>query len=219
MPGRGKLKIYFGYTSGVGKTYAMLKDAHQDLRRGTDIIVGYVDPRSGLETIELTEGLELLPLKIIKGKNGSRSEFNLEGALFRKPQVILVDEFAHANAVGARHEKRYQDIEELLQAGVDVWTTLNVFQIESLYKSLSSRVGPISGESLPDFIFDCAERVELIDLDPEELVRRYQEGKWRRNGMTQTRVRSTLRRKNLDMLRSLAIKRSTERLNQACNWI
>ncbi len=218
MTKRGKLKIYFGYTSGVGKTYTMLKDAHQELRRGVDIIVGYIDPHSSPETMELTEGLEVLPFKLIASSKGMLTEFNLEGALFRRPQIILVDEMAHANGPGSKHEKRYQDIEELLAAGIDVYTTVNAQHIESLNQTLTETLKVPYGERIPDFIFDCAERVELIDLEPEELLRRFREGKVVSREKHGSKVKATLKKKNLDMLRELSIKRTTERINQVCNW-
>jgi two-component system sensor histidine kinase KdpD len=215
---RGKLKIYFGYSPGVGKTYRMLKDAHQELRRGIDVMIGYINPNSGAETMELTEGLEILPFKLIASSKGMLTEFNLEGALFRKPKIILVDEMAHTNAPGSKHDKRFQDIEELLSAGINVYTTVNAQQIESLNKTVTEALQIQSGDQIPDFIFDCAERVELIDLEPEELIRRYQEGKFFTIEKKSRSVKAALKKKNLDMLRELSLKRTTERINQVCNW-
>lgn len=218
MTKRGKLKIYFGYSCGVGKTFAMLKDAHQELRRGVDVVVGYINPNSGTETMELIEGLELLPFKLIASSKGMLTEFNLEGALFRKPRIILVDEMAHANAPGSKHEKRYQDIEALLTAGIDVYTTVNAEQIESLSQRVTETLKVPYEEKIPDFIFDCAERVELIDPEPEELLRRYREGKVTAKDKAERKARGLLKKKNLDLLRELSIKRATERINQVCNW-
>jgi len=218
MTKRGKLKIYFGYSSGVGKTYTMLKDAHQELRRGVDVIVGYINPFSGTETLELIEGLELLPFKLIASSRGMLTEFNLEGALYRKPQIILVDEMAHANTPGSKHEKRYQDIEELLTAGIDVYTTVNAQHIESLNQTVTETLKVPYGEMIPDFIFDCAERVELVDLEPEELLRRYREGKIDERDRAGIKAKGMLKKKNLDLLRELSIKRTTDRINQVCNW-
>lgn len=215
---RGKLKIYFGYSSGVGKTYTMLKDAHQESRRGFDIVIGYINPDSGPETLELAEGLETLPLKLVAGRRGAFAEFNLDGALRRKPQIILVDEVAHTNASGAKHEKRFQDIEELLAAGIDVYTTVNAEEIESLNRAVAAVLRVPIGERIPDFIFDCAERVELIDLEPEELIRRYREGKLLKKTDQEELLGRKLRKKNLDMLRELSLKKTTERINQVCNW-
>lgn len=215
---RGKLKIYFGYSSGVGKTYSMLKDAHQEHRRGIDVVIGYIDPHSSAETMELTEGLEILPFKLIGSSKGMFTEFNLEGALYRRPQIILIDEMAHANAQGSKHEKRYQDIEELLAAGIDVYTTVNAQHIESLNETVTETLRVPNGEKIPDFIFDCAERVELVDLEPEELIGRYREGKVAGYELADYRARLVLRKINLDLLRELSIKRTTERINQVCNW-
>jgi len=218
MQKRGKLKIYFGYSPGVGKTYAMLKDAHKELRRGVDVVVGYIDPHSCPETMELMEGLEVLPLKLIASSNGMLAEFNLEGALRRKPQIILVDEMAHANAPKSKHEKRYQDIEELLAAGIDVYTTVDAYQIESLNKTLTETLKVPYGEKIPDFVFDYAERVEFIDIEPEELIKRYQttigSGREWLGGNTM----ALIKKKNLDLLRELSLKRTTERIAQVCNW-
>lgn len=218
MTMRGKLKIYFGYSSGVGKTYTMLKDAHQESRRGIDIVVGYINPNSSIETLELAEGLETLSLKLVTSSRGMSAEFNLEGALSRKPQIILVDEMAHANAEGSKHEKRFQDIEELLSAGIDVYTTVNAEQIESLNQTVIQTINIPIVEKIPDFIFDCAERVELIDMEPEELIRRYREGKLFEKEDKEEIIYRTLRKKNLDMLRELSLKKTTERINQVCNW-
>lgn len=129
---KGKLKIFFGYAAGVGKTYAMLDDAQEQIKCGVDVVVGYVEPHARPETMELLEGLPILPCKNIAYKNINLKEFDLDSALKRKPELILVDELAHSNAFGVRNKKRYQDIEELLNAGIDVYTTINVQHIESL---------------------------------------------------------------------------------------
>jgi two-component system sensor histidine kinase KdpD len=218
MRKRGKLKIYFGYSPGVGKTYSMLKDAHKELRRGIDVVVGYIDPHSCPETMELMEGLEVLPLKLIASSKGMLTEFNLEGALLRRPQIILVDEMAHANAPKSKHEKRYQDIEELLAAGIDVYTTVNAQQIESLNKTVTETLKVPDGEKIPDFIFDCAERVEFIDIEPEELIKRYQEVISTGRGWPSGNIKALIKKKNLDLLRELSLKRTTERIAQVCNW-
>lgn len=216
---RGKLKIYFGYSSGVGKTYTMLKDAHQERRRGIDVVVGYINPNSSAETLELTEGLEALSQKLIAGSREARTEFNLEGALSRKPQIILVDEMAHTNAAGSKHEKRFQDIETLLSAGIDVFTTVNAQQLESLNQTVKEALNLPLEDKIPDFVFDYAERVELIDLEPEELLRRYREGKICSSEKKGKPVKSVLKKKNLDLLRELSLKRTTERIDQVCNWM
>ena len=216
---RGKLKIYFGYSSGVGKTYTMLKDAHQELRRGVDVVVGYINPNSSKETLELTEGLELLSNKLIASSQGMLVEFNLAGAPFRQPQILLVDAMAPTTAAGAKHEKRFQDIEELLAEGISVFTTVNAQQLESFNQTVQEALELSPEDKIPDFVFDYAERVELIDLEPEELLQRYREGKVIYKEKKGKPVKSVLKKKNLDLLRELSLKRTTERINQVCNWL
>ena len=137
----GKLKIFFGYAAGVGKTYAMLEAAHQAQKEGMDVVVGYVEPHARPDTLALLDGLEILPCKEIDYRGIQLKEFDLDRALQRRPQLILVDELAHNNAQGCRHTKRYQDIEELLQAGINVYTTVNVQHLESLNDLVSSITG------------------------------------------------------------------------------
>jgi len=218
MNKRGSLKIYFGYSPGVGKTYKMLKDAHEKSRKGVDVLVGYIAPHSSNETKELMEGLEILPLKLIASSKGMIPEFHLEGALFRKPQIILIDEMAHANAEGSKHEKRFQDIEELLEAGISVYTTVNAHQIESLSQVVNDTLQIPFEERIPDYIFDYAESVEFIDLEPEELIRRFREGKIKGKEKTLNFLKGSLNKKKLYKLRELSIMRTTERINQVCNW-
>ncbi|MDD2189743.1 MAG: hypothetical protein PHV71_03585 [Eubacteriales bacterium] len=221
MAKRGRLKIYFGYSQGVGKTYRMLKDAHEQARRGTDIVIGYIADHSGTETMELTEGLEVLRYKIIAGSKGTDTltEFHLEGALFRRPQAILIDEMAHTNAAGSKHEKRFQDIEELLSAGIDVYTTVNAQQIESLSKAAAETLKTPLAELIPDYVFDCAESVKLIDPEPEELIKRHREGKVFSRDQTGNIVKGAFKKNNLDKLRELSIKKTTDRINQIREWI
>lgn len=218
MTMRGKLKIYFGYSAGVGKTYSMLKDAHQEMRSGVDVVVGYIEPSSSEETMEMMEGLEVLPSKIMNNGKGQIYEFNLEGALSRKPQLILVDEMAHVNATGSKHEKRYLDIEELLVAGINVYTTLNAQQVESLADSITEIVKKPTEETVSDFLFDYAERVELVDIEPIELIKRFREGKVLKKETTDKTIYRVFRKKNLDMLRELSINRTKDRIDKICNW-
>ena len=166
----GKLKIFFGYAAGVGKTYAMLEAAHQAKKEGTDVVVGYVEPHARPDTLALLDGLELLPCKEIDHRGIRLKELDLDRALQRKPQLILVDELAHNNAQGCRHTKRYQDVEELLQAGINVYTTVNVQHLESLNDLVSSITGIAVSERIPDHVFDRANQVELVDLEPDELM-------------------------------------------------
>ena len=211
---RGKLKIYFGYSAGVGKTYRMLKDAHEKMRMGVDIVVGYIEPNTNDETMELVEGLEVLPAKIITNGRDRFYEFNLEGALKRKPKIILIDAVAHTNAVGSKNIKRYQDIEEILLAGIEVYTTLNANQIESLTDVVTGITKMPVEETISDFFFDCAETVELIDLEPLELIKRYKDGKVFKQERVRTLVRGVFKKKDLDKLREISIKRSMQRINE-----
>ena len=174
---RGHLKIFFGYAAGVGKTYAMLKAAHAAKRRGIDVVVGYVEPHARPQTAQLLDGLEIIPTRSIAHGTITLNEFDLDAAIRRKPQLILVDELAHTNADGCRHLKRYQDVNELLNAGIDVYTTINVQHIESLNDMVSSITGVIVHERIPDDVFANADQVKLIDIEPKELIERLDEGK------------------------------------------
>ena len=174
---RGKLKIFFGYAAGVGKTYAMLEAAHDAQKAGVDVVVGYIEPHTRPETMALLDGLEILPKLSVNYRGITLKEFDLDGALNRKPQLILVDELAHTNAEGLRHNKRYSDIEELLEAGIDVYTTVNVQHIESLNDIIASITHVVVKERVPDRFFQEAFQVELIDIEPIELIERLNLGK------------------------------------------
>ena len=194
---RGKLKIFFGYAPGVGKTYAMLLAARQAKERGTDVVVGYLDPHAEPQTMALLDGLERLP-----GAQGAH--FDLDAALKRKPQLILVDELAHTNSEGSRHAKRYQDVQELLSAGIDVYTTVNVQHIESLNDTVASITGVPVQERIPDSIFDRADQVELVDIEPAELLERQS---CREDPVHFFTV------ENLTALREIALRRCADRVN------
>lgn len=174
IPGekQGKLKIFFGYASGVGKTYAMLRSAHQKKDRGIDVAVGCIGEHTGSQIRDLLCGLEQIPAKQIPYEGGILRELDIDAVLERKPQLILVDEFAHSNAESSRHARRYQDIQELLNAGIDVYTTANVQDIESLNDTVASVTGIPVQERIPDSVFDQADQVELVDIEPEELIER-----------------------------------------------
>ena len=169
---RGRLKIFFGYAAGVGKTYAMLEAAHAAKEHGRDVVVGYIEPHTRPDTLALLDGLEQLPVREIPYKGITLREFDVDAALARKPGLILVDELAHTNAPGSRHAKRYRDVEELLHAGIDVFTTVNVQHLESLNDKVSATTEVVVQERIPDRIFDYASSVELVDLDPDDLVER-----------------------------------------------
>ena len=210
----GKLKIFFGYAAGVGKTYTMLEAAHQAQKEGRDVVVGYVERHVRPETLALLDGLEQMPCKEVPYKGVMLKEFDLDEALARKPQLILVDELAHSNAPGCRHAKRYQDVEELLRAGIDVYTTVNVQHLESLNDLVASITGVSVSERIPDRIFDSADQVKLVDIEPADLIIRLQAGKVYREGQAQRALNHFFSEENLTALREIALRRTADRLNR-----
>lgn len=211
---RGQLKIFFGYAAGVGKTYAMLQAANNAARSGVEVLVGYVEPHARPETSALLEGLAALPESSIIHGNIPRGEFDLDAALVAHPALLLVDELAHSNAQGSRHEKRYQDIEELLAAGIDVYTTVNVQHLESLNDTVAAITGVHVRERIPDRVFDEAAQVELVDIEPSELVERLQAGKIYAPQQAQQALGSFFDPKNLTALREIALRRCADRVNR-----
>jgi two-component system sensor histidine kinase KdpD len=209
----GKLKIYFGYAAGVGKTYAMLDDAQEQYKAGTDVLVGYLEPHTRLETLQLLRGLPVLAPKTLIYKNIELKEFDLDEALKRNPSLILVDELAHTNAIGVRNQKRYQDIEELLNAGIDVYTTVNVQHIESLNDMVKDITKVDVKETVPDYVFDHAEHIKLIDIEPDELIRRLDEGKIYRPERAQTALRNFFTKGNLRLLREISLRKAADRIS------
>jgi two-component system sensor histidine kinase KdpD len=210
---RGKLRIFFGYAAGVGKTYAMLLQARRQQAAGIDVVVGYVEPHGRQETEALLQGLETIPFKMLEYRGITIREFDLDAALTRHPQLILVDELAHTNAEGLRHTKRWQDVEELLAAGIDVYTSLNVQHIESLNDVIAQVTGVVVRETLPDAVFEQADEIELIDLTPEQLLQRLQEGKVYVTAQAQRAIQSFFQRANLVALRELSLRRSADRIH------
>ena len=212
--GTGRLKIFFGYAAGVGKTYAMLEAAHQAQKEGVDVVVGYVEPHARPDTLALLEGLEVLSCREVDYRGIRLREFDLDGALARRPQLILVDELAHSNAPGCRHTKRYQDVEELLQAGINVYTTVNVQHLESLNDLVTSITGIVVNERIPDHVFDRANQVELVDISPEELQKRLEEGKIYRQRQAKQALENFFTAENLTALREIAMRRTADQLNR-----
>ena len=210
----GKLKIFFGYAAGVGKTYAMLQAAHQAQKEGLDVVVGYVEQHARPDTLALLNGLEILPCREMDYRGIKLKEFDLDQALQRRPQLILVDELAHNNAQGCRHTKRYQDVEELLQAGINVYTTVNVQHLESLNDLVSSITGIAVHERIPDRVFDRANQVELVDIEPDELVKRLQAGKVYRECQAKQALQNFFTSENLAALREIAMRRTADQLNR-----
>lgn len=201
----GKLRIFLSYAQGTGKTLCMLDSAHRAKQKGQDVVAGYVECHGRKDALSLLEGLEMLPVSIRKMDGARQREFNLDAALLRKPDVILIDELAHTNEEGCRHAKRYQDVEELLRAGIDVYTTVNVEHIESLNDIVVSVTGKPVTERFPDRIFDLADQVRFLDMEPEELLQKMEEEK----GNCQD-FRS---REELVALREIALRRTVDRIS------
>ena len=211
----GTLKIFFGYAAGVGKTYAMLRAAHDMKKKGVDVVIGYIEPQERADTQRLINGLERIPVQYMKYNGIFLQEFDLEEALLRKPQLILVDELAHTNVTGSRHEKRYQDVEELLKAGIDVYTTINLQHIESLNDIVSSITGISVRERVPDSIFNRANEVEIVDIEPKDLIERLNTGKIYRKKQAQKAVQNFFTLKNLTALREIALRKCADQVNYA----
>lgn len=210
----GKLKIFFGYAAGVGKTYTMLEAAHMAKKAGVDVVIGYVEPHIRPETMVLLDGLEDIPTLELKHNGISIREFNLDEAIKRNPQLIIVDELAHTNLQGCRHSKRYQDINELLKLGIDVYTTVNVQHIESLNDIVASITGVIVRERIPDSMFDNAEQVEFVDIEPTELIERLNDGKIYNKLQTQSALKNFFVIENLVALREIALRRCADRITR-----
>ncbi|KQZ99181.1 sensor histidine kinase KdpD [Achromobacter sp. Root565] len=210
---RGKLRVYFGSSAGVGKTYAMLAAARAQAAQGTDVLAGIVETHGRRETATLLDGLPVLPLKDVAYRGHTLKEFDLDGALLRRPALVLVDELAHSNAPGSRHAKRWQDIQELLAAGIDVWTTLNVQHLDSLNEAVGSITGVRVWETVPDDVFDAADEVILVDLSADELLRRLKEGKVYLPEQARHAARNFFRKGNLIALRELALRRTAEHVD------
>ncbi len=210
---RGKLKIFFGASAGVGKTYAMLSAARAQAEQRADIVIGVVETHGRKETEALLDGLERLPLKTIAYRGRMLKEFDIDGALERQPALILVDELAHSNVQGSRHPKRWQDVEELLAAGIDVWSTINVQHLETLNDVVGGITGVRVWETVPDQVFDSADEVVLVDLSPEALLQRLKEGKVYLPHQAERAIQNFFRKGNLIALRELALRRTADRVD------
>ncbi|MFB3892262.1 MAG: DUF4118 domain-containing protein [Phycisphaerae bacterium] len=210
---RGKLKVFFGYAAGVGKTFSMLEAARLQAAAGVGVVLGYVEPHARPETEALTLGMEMLEPRIVEYKGIKLKEFDLDAALARKPAVLIVDELAHTNAPGSRHVKRWQDVEELLEAGVNVYSTLNVQHIETLNDVVAQISGIQVRETIPDAVFDQADSIELVDLPPEELLERFREGKVYVPAQAERAMQRFFQLPNLIALRELALRRAADRVN------
>ncbi|MBE5976793.1 MAG: sensor histidine kinase KdpD [Paenibacillaceae bacterium] len=209
----GKLKIFFGYAAGVGKTYAMLDEAQEQYRCGKNVLVGYIEPHTRPDTMQLLQGLPAMPPRKILYRNIALQEFDLDEALRRRPELILVDELAHTNAEGVRNRKRFQDIEELLNAGIDVYTTVNVQHMESLNDVIEDITKVRVKETVPDYIFERADMIKLVDIEPQELLRRFEDGKIYRLNQAQTAMLNFFSLANLKLLREIAMRKAADRIS------
>jgi two-component system sensor histidine kinase KdpD len=211
---RGKLKIFFGYAAGVGKTYAMLQAARREQAEGVDVVLGYVEPHGRPETEALLQGLDALPPRLIPYRGVALKEFDLDAALARHPKLILVDELAHTNAEGLRHAKRWQDVEELLEGGIDVWSTLNVQHVESLNDIIAQITSVVVRETVPDAVLERADDMELVDLTPEELMERLKEGKVYIPHQAERALQHFFQKTNLVALREMSLRQVAQRLSK-----
>src|SRR5471030_2260485 len=209
---RGKLRIYFGASAGVGKTYAMLAAARKLQGDGQQVLVGVVETHGRAETAAMLDGLDVLPLKSVEYRGKSIAEFDIDAALERRPPLILMDELAHTNAPGSRHPKRWQDVEELLDAGIDVLTTVNVQHLESLNDVVGGITGIRVGETVPDTVFDLADEVVLVDIPADELLARLKSGKVYQEQQAERASKNFFRKGNLIALRELALRRTADRI-------
>ncbi len=207
---RGRLKIFLGASAGVGKTFAMLSEAHEQLKRGTDIVGGYVETHQRQETRALLEGLELIPLKGIYYKGSTINEVDVPAIIERSPQIVIIDELAHTNTPGSIHAKRWQDINDILDAGINVFTAVNIQHLESLNDVVAQVSGIRVQETIPDSFFDQADEIELIDLPPAELQKRLKEGKVYIPERVEHALEGFFKTSNLTALREIALRRTAD---------
>jgi two-component system sensor histidine kinase KdpD len=210
---RSRLKIFVGAAPGVGKTYAMLQAAHEQRRDGVDVVVGVIETHGRAETAALLQGLEVIPRRCVEYRGTTLEEMDLDAVLARRPVLVLVDELAHTNAPGSRHPKRYADVEEILAAGIDVYTTVNIQHLESLNDVVAQITGIRVQETLPDRLLERADEVKLVDVTPEDLVQRLRDGKVYLPVAAERAIRNYFRPGNLTALRELALRLTAERVD------
>lgn len=210
---KGRLKLFLGYAAGVGKTYAMLQAARAELANGRTVLAGIIETHQRAETAALLEGLPMLPRKTVEHRDITLEEFDIDACLERRPEIVLVDELAHTNTPGSRHRKRYQDVEELLEAGIDVYSTLNIQHLESLNDVVEQITGVRVRETLPDSVLEKASSLALIDLPPEELLLRLKRGHVYQGGKAEAAARNFFRPGNLTALRELTLRRAADRVD------
>ncbi|HSW13419.1 MAG TPA: universal stress protein, partial [Solimonas sp.] len=211
---RGKLKVFLGAAPGVGKTWEMLSSARKKQRDGVDLVIGIVETHGRRETMALLEGLPLVPRRRVPYQGRELEEMDLDAILARRPKLVLVDELAHTNAPGSRHPKRYMDVEELLGAGIDVWSTLNIQHLESLNDVVASITRVRVRETVPDAILELAEEIEVIDITPAELIERLREGKVYHGEAGERALQGYFNTGNLTALRELALRRTAEQVDE-----
>ncbi len=210
---RAKLKIFFGMCAGVGKTYEMLKAAHEAKAKGIDVVIGFVETHRRPETEALTQNLPAIPRRSVDYRGTLLEEMDLDAILARKPRLVLVDELAHTNAPGSRHKKRFQDVQEILDSGIDVYTTLNVQHLESRADTVAQISGAIVRETVPDSVFEQADEVEIIDIPPDELLKRLSEGKVYTPERSQRAIQNFFTKGNLTALREMSLRLTAERVD------
>lgn len=210
---RTRLRVFVGAAPGVGKTYAMLEAARERKREGVDVVVGVVETHGRKETEALLEGLEVVPRRRIEYRGQTLQEMDLDAILARRPEIVLVDELAHTNAPGSRHPKRYSDVEELLEAGIEVYSTVNIQHLESLNDVVAQITGVRVQETVPDVVFERADEIKLVDLPPEDLIKRLQEGKVYVPAQAQRAIENYFKPGNLTALRELALRHAAERVD------
>ena len=210
----GRLKIFFGMVAGVGKTYTMLREARALLERGEDLAIGWVEPHGRSETDALLEGIERLPPRLVTYRGVQFSEMDLDAVIVRSPSLVLVDELAHSNAPGMRHEKRWEDVIELLDHGISVWTTINIQHLESWADSVELFTLVPVRERVPDSVFDRADEIQMVDIPPDELIQRLQEGKIYTGPASRDAVRNFFTKGNLGMLREIALRHASQLASQ-----
>jgi two-component system, OmpR family, sensor histidine kinase KdpD len=207
---RGRLKVFIGMAAGVGKTYRMLQEGQSEAEAGRDVVVGYLEPHGRAETEVLAEGLEMVPRRRVYYRNAPLEEMNLPAVLAREPELCLIDELAHTNAPGLEHEKRYEDVRDVLDAGIDVYSTVNVQHLESLNDQVTQLTGSITRETIPDEVLSMADEVVLIDLTPEALIARLKAGKVYRPERVQAALNNFFKIENLAALRETALRQVAE---------
>ena len=210
---KGKLKIFLGMAAGVGKTYAMLREAQKKAEQGVDIAIGIVNTHNRPETAKLAEGLKIIPEKEVEYKSIKLKEFDLDAVLERKPTIVLIDELAHTNAPGCRHPKRWQDVIEILDAGIDVYTTLNIQHLESYKDIVEGITGITIHETVPDYIIEIAAIIELIDLTPAELIQRLREGKVYVGELSRVAIENFFQEDRLTALREIALRLTADKVD------